>query len=150
MADGLPPITFFMTDSGAPVVIIAQEPVDTLAEALNRAPDLTDPHWVKVYARVVNHLNHGYDYEMIMDPAAFEATYRAAHAAEPEVVPDDTPVVPVRLRDLGMPDFAQIRPPAMVDGDLVFFVRSGFYGIPYRVVHSPEGTASYTPVAMVE
>ncbi|QYK40171.1 MAG: hypothetical protein KF887_12035 [Paracoccaceae bacterium] len=150
MADGLPPIAFYLNDSGAPVIMVAREPVDNLPEVLARVPDLADPHWIKVYARVVNHLTYGYDYEMIMDPAAFEAEYRAAWAAEPETVPEDTPVAPVRLRDMGMPEFGMIRPPEKVDGNLVFYVRSGFYRIPYQVVVTPDGQATYVPVPMRE
>lgn len=150
MADGLPPIILQMSDEGAPQVLVADEPAASVADVLTRAPDLTDPKWVKVYARVVNHLTYGYEYEMIMDPAAFEAEFRAAWAAEPETVPDETPIDPPRLRDLGMPDFAMIRPPAMEGGNLVFYVRSGYYGIPYQVVFTPDGEANYVPVPMTE
>ena len=148
MADGLPPITFVLTDAGAPAVMVAEAEADTLAEVLQIAPGITDPRWTRLYARVVNHLTYGYDYEMITDPAAFEAEFRAAWEAEPETVPDDAPVTPTRLRDLGMPDFTQIAAPAIVDGELVFYVRSNYYGIPYRVGLRPGADPTYTPVAM--
>ncbi len=144
----LPPITFVLTKQGSPALMVAEAEAATLAEVLQRAPGITDPHWTRLYARVVNHLAYGYDYEMIMDPAAFEAEFRAAWEAEPETVADDAPVTPPRLRDLGMPEFSQIQPPAVVDGELVFYVRSNHYGIPYRVGRRPGAEPTYTPVPM--
>jgi hypothetical protein len=148
MPASLPPLSLQLSDTGTPVVRVEGEPIDSIAELLRRVPVLAEPNWVKALARFVNHLSHGYDYEMIMDPAAFEVAYRAAYEAEPEVA-TDAPIVPVRLRDLGLPDFTCIRPPTMVGDTLVFFVRSGFYGIPYQVAYERDGNTVYTPVPMV-
>lgn len=148
MADSLPPISMRYDDGGAPIVIVEQARAQDLAEAVRLAPALSDPHWVRAYARVVNHLAHGARFTLIMDPAAFEATYRAAYEAEdPEQAPQ---AGVVRRRDFGIPDFAAIKPPEMQGSTLVFFAENTFMGLPYRVTLVEGGTAQYDPVAIVE
>ncbi len=148
MADGLPPISMQYDQAGAPIVIVEQAKASDLSEVIKLAPGLSDPHWVRAYARVANHLAQGDRFSLIVDPAAFEAEYRAAFEAED---PDEVPQPGVmRLRNFGMPDFAAIKPPEMQGGTLVFFARNSFMGIPYRAEMREGETPEYMPVAMVE
>lgn len=148
MADGLPPISMQYDQAGTPIVIVEQAKAQDLSEVIRLAPALSDPHWVRAYARVANHLAQGDKFSLIVDPAAFEAEYRAAFAAED---PDEVPQAGVmRLRNFGMPDFAAIKPPEMQGGTLVYFARNTFMGIPYRAVMPEGGQPEYEPVAMVE
>lgn len=148
MADGLPPISMQYDQTGAPIVIVEQARAADLADVIRLAPALSDPHWVRAYARVVNHLAQGDKFGLIVDPAAFEAKYRAAFDAEN---PDEEPQAGVmRLRNFGIPDFGAIKPPEMQGGDLVFYAENTFMGIPYRAVMAEGAEPVYTPVAMVE
>ncbi|RUS59431.1 hypothetical protein EGN72_16035 [Pseudorhodobacter sp. E13] len=134
--------------AGTPIVIVEQAKAQDLSEVIRLAPALSDPHWVRAYARVANHLAQGDKFSLIVDPAAFEAEYRAAFEAED---PDEVPQAGVmRLRNFGMPDFAAIKPPEMQGGTLVYFARNTFMGIPYRAVMPEGGQPEYEPVAMVE
>lgn len=148
MADGLPPISMDFTDTGAPVVIVAEAEARDLDAVIRLAPSLADPFWLRAYAQVANHLAQGDRFEVLMDPAAFEAEYRAAYAAED---PDAPPAPGVmRLHNYGLPDFAEIAPPAMQGDTLVFYARNTFMGIPYRATIPRGGAAAYEPVTMLD
>lgn len=148
MAEGLPPISMDFAADGTPVVTVAKAEVRDLAQVLSLAPALGDPKWLRAYVRVANHLAKGDRFDPIMDPAAFETAYRAAYAAED---PDEPPVPGnARLRNYGLPDFSVIAPPVMQDGNLVFYARNSFMGVPYRVTMPKEGAPVYEPVAMTE
>lgn len=99
-------------------------------------------------AAAYNHLARRDAYEVIEDPAAFEAAYRAAHAAEDAGAAwsQDRP----RLSDFGMPDFERLHAPVLAGGTLTFFARDALTGLAYRVSGPwklPEG-ASYEPMRL--
>jgi hypothetical protein len=148
MADGLPPISMDFAADGTPVVMVAEAEARDLAQVLSLAPALGDAKWLRAYVRVANHLAKGDRFDPIMDPVAFESAYRAAYAAEDA---DEAPVPGnARLHNYGLPDFAQIKPPAMEGDTLVFYARNTFMGIPYKVTMPKAADATYEPVAMSE
>ena len=148
MADSLPPLEMDFTTSGAPIVIVEDDEAASMVEALNLAPALRDPKWLRAYARVANHFATGDEYELILEPEEFKAKYMERYNAED---PDEEvgPGV-VRLHNFGIPDFSAIHPP-MKDGDtVVFFAENLFMGIPYKVTMANGEDPQYDPVAMVK
>ena len=146
MADGLPPISLELSGSGAPYVIVGEQQVSDLETLLRLAPGLAAPEWVKARAQLTNHMATGFEYEVILDPQAFEAAYMAQYNTED---PDEDvgPGV-IRLIHYGVPDFTEIAPPAMEGSTLVFYAREAHLGVPYRVEVPEGGTATYTPMAL--
>lgn len=151
MTDSLPAILYSLDRAGAPVALVERRiEIGDQTAMLDRYPALLDAAHVLELARLVNHFAREFRYDVIDDPAAFEAAYRAQIAAEdPKATwQQGNP----RLRDFGMPDFAAIRPPRFEGGRLVFYARSRQYGVPYRVEVPIDGTAVgaavYEPVAM--
>lgn len=146
MADGLPLISLQLDYSGTPVVDVAETPAPDYQTLVELAPGVLDPQWVRLLAQAVNHLAHGYQYEVILEPGDFEAQYREAYAAED---PDED-VAPgmARLHNYGMPDFSEIRSPAMQGKTLVFFARHTRLGVPYRVEAEGGNSPSYAPLDM--
>ena len=131
MADGLPPLSMDVTTDGTAVVIVDGQQVQDVSGLLDLAPNIVDPKYARAYSRLVNHLSAGYEYDVIMDPVAFEARYRARYEAED---PDAQAVAgQVRLRNFAMPDFSAIHPPAIEGGKLVYFAENAYLGVPYRV-----------------
>lgn len=148
MADMLPPIEMDFGANGAPTVIVEEAEAADLDGVLKLAPALSDPKWVRALARVANHLAHGDDYALIVDPAEFEKKYREAYDAED---PDEE-VGPgtIRLHNFGIPDFTAIHPPMMEGDKLIFFAENVFMGIPYRAEMPSGAEPDYQPVDMVE
>ncbi|MEP3331645.1 hypothetical protein [Sedimentitalea sp.] len=87
-------------------------------------------------------------YEVIADPVAFEAAYRARLEAEDPAQPWREGVM--RFRDFGIPDFAEIAAPVLAGGVLVFFARDTFSGLPYKMeLPLGDGPApAYEPLAL--
>ncbi|MEX0282580.1 MAG: hypothetical protein AB3N13_15465 [Arenibacterium sp.] len=146
MTDALPPIQLETSDSGDPIVIVADAQVDAPAALRDAIPQLTDPAYAALYAQLLTYLSEGDDMELIVDPAVYKAEYERRLAAED---PDeDVQPGTVRLRNYGTPDFAALNPPAY-DGDkLVFFTWHRFYTLPYRAVVDASGMPEFKPVEL--
>lgn len=131
MADGLPPLHMDINSSGAAVVVVDGQEIQDISGLVDLAPNIVDPKFARAYARLVNHLAYAYEYNVIMDPETFEASYREKYESED---PDEKVMAgQVRLRNYGLPDFSAIQPP-MIDGNkLIFFAESAYLGVPYRV-----------------
>ena len=120
------------TSGGKPVVLLPDgTEFTTLAPLLAALPGLLDPADAAWLAQAVNQLAHGIDYEVILDPAAFETASRARLAAEDPAEPWREGVQ--RLGDYGVPDFAAIKAPQRVGEGLQFFAVERQIGLPYRV-----------------
>lgn len=131
MAEGLPPLNMNVNDAGTAVVIVDGQEVQDISGLIDLAPNIVDPKYARAYARLVNHLANGYEFNVIMDPDAFEASYRERYDAED---PDEKTVAgQVRLRNYGLPDFSVIEAPKISDNTLVFYAENAFLGVPYRV-----------------
>lgn len=152
MADvAAPDIIYGIDRSGAPVAIIEQTQEVGREAVLERYPGIASGEFTLELAKLVNHFAREYKYQVIEDIEAFEAGYRARIAEED---PDATWKQGVtRLRDYGMPDFAQMHRPRLDGGMLVFFAESQRLGVPYRVEAAVNGTeigeAKYEPVRML-
>jgi hypothetical protein len=147
MADTLPELTLGLDDGNKPIVLVGDdEEAASLAALLARVPALAGN--ALELARVVNHFAHGVEYDVIEDPAAFAAAYRARLAAEDPAAEWRENVR--RLSDFGMPDFTAIRAPRIEGGRLLFHAVDGFLGVPYEVTASvgagKVGEAAYEPV----
>ncbi|MEX0280211.1 MAG: hypothetical protein AB3N13_03345 [Arenibacterium sp.] len=146
MTDALPPIQLDMSETGDPVVIVADAPVNAPTALRDAIPQLADPAYAALYAQLLTYLAEGDDMELIVDSNVYKAEYERRLAAED---PDEE-VQPgaVRLRNYGTPDFATLKPPAY-DGDtLVFYTWHRFYTLPYRVVVDASGVPEFKPVAL--
>lgn len=146
MAEGLPPVSLDVNGNGAPVVIVGEARVNNAQELLAAAPMLTNDEWVRAYAKIVNHIAHGYKYDLILDPAAFETQYMKEYEAED---PNETPVPGlVRLHNYGIPEFGEITAPAFDGETLVFYVRETYLGIPYKATMGADFKPVYYPVTL--
>ncbi|WP_077033347.1 hypothetical protein [Pelomonas sp. KK5] len=102
-----------------------------LAPLLAAVPSLLEPAQAGQLALAVNQLAHGIEYEVILDPAAYEAASRARLAAEDPNEPWREGVE--RLGDYGVPDFAAIVPPRRIGEGLRFYAADRLSGVPYQV-----------------
>lgn len=146
MADGLPPISTMVNDAGTPIVIVGEAQVTNARELLDAAPALKDPEWIRVYANVLNHMAHGYKYELIIDPDEFQAQYMKEYEAEDP----EAQAVPglIRLHNYGIPEFDEIASPAYEGETLTFYVRENFLGIPYKATLGSFFLPTYEPVTL--
>lgn len=149
MSDTVPHIDLGLTPSGEPVAIVGQAGAEArdMATLLRLAPGIALPAHAMDAALLVNHLAHGSAYQVITDPKAFEQAYRARLASED---PHAAFIDGVhRLRDFGMPDFTQIKPPRFEGHGLAFYAVDKALGVPYRVVAADlTGTPDYTPLPL--
>ncbi len=123
-----------------PVVMLDRNAVHASFEAAAAAADwLFEPAEAVNLAKVVNHFAEGMRYEVIEDPAAFAAEYRARRAAEDPDAPVD--IHGRQLTKFAMPDLDRIEAPRLEDGRLVFYAVDATLGLPYRAEArvSPEG-----------
>ncbi|MCX7560260.1 hypothetical protein OS190_11830 [Sulfitobacter sp. F26204] len=146
MSDGLPPISTIVNDQGAPVVIVGDAQVTNAKELIEAAPALQKPEWIRVYANILNHMAHGYKYELIIDPDEFQAQYMKAYEAEN---PEEKAVAGlVRLHNYGIPEFSEIAAPTYEGETLTFFVRENYLGIPYKATLGSYFLPTYEPVTL--
>lgn len=149
MSDTVPHIDLGLTPSGDPVVIVGEAGDQALdmATLLRLAPGIALPAHAHDAALLVNHLAYGSAYQVITDPKSFEQSYRARLGQEDPNAPYRDGVN--RLRDFGVPDFTQIKPPHFEGGQLVFYAVDKALGVPYRVT-AAELTAAplYEPMPL--
>lgn len=151
MTDDAPNILYSLDRAGHPIAIIERRiEMEAEADVLGHYPMLLDGAHTLELARLVNHFAREFKYEVIADPAAFEAAYRTQIAAEDPAAnwQQGAP----KLRDFGLPDFAVISRPVFDGRKLVYFARSVQLGVPYRAEVTLEGAAfgkaTYAPVTM--
>jgi hypothetical protein len=148
MADILPEVTLGTEDDGRPVVLVGEDgEAHDMGALLRLAPALAGPAHAALLAETLNHFAHGDEYRLIADPSAYAKAYRARLAREAPDVPFQEGVV--RLRDYGVPDFDEIKPPSFDSGALRFFAEDSVLGLPY-VVEAADLTAepSYEPLEL--
>lgn len=143
-------LILFTGDDGRPAVALGEEQYATLADLVQGVPDLKAPEQLVPYCAAVNHLNHGYEYRLILAPEEYKAQYEARLNAEPPHQPMQGDAV--RLRQFGLCDTSSLEPPRREAQGVVFFVEDRFLGIPYRVTapapDHPDGAADYDPLPM--
>lgn len=146
MIDQPPAIVLGIDDDGGKLVLPSDAgQAHDMAELLKMAPDLAR-HPLPL-AQAVNHFAHGGQYRVIDDPSHFEAEYKAKLATEDPTKPWQEGVI--RLRDFGVPDFASIKRPTEVGGQLVFYAVDSTLGVPYKVeCASLTAKPDYEPVAL--
>jgi hypothetical protein len=150
MTDQALDMLYSVDRTGEPVVVIERRHELGQEALLAQFPMLLDAAHATELARVVNHFARQFQYDVIADPAAFAADYRARIAAEDPNAPWDE--AQPKLRDFGMPDLDAIAAPKVIGDRLVFYAANRRLGVPYRVeVPVPGGvigTAVYEPVPM--
>jgi hypothetical protein len=137
-------------ETGAPTVFVGPVAYMDNTSLLAAHPTLLSggDSETQALALALNHFARGTDYEVILDPEAFEARYRATVATEP--VDGEWSQGQVRLRDFGQPDFSQIHPPYLAGDVITFFARDAFTGLAYSAnspVEAPQD-AAYTPAPL--
>jgi hypothetical protein len=144
MIDQPPAIVLGIDDDGGKLVLPRDAgQAHDMGELLKMAPDLS--RHPLALAQAVNHFAHGGKYQVIGDPAQFEAEYKAKLATEDPNQPWQEGVI--RLRDFGVPDFASIKAPAVSGGQLEFYAVDTALGVPYKAdCASLTGSPTYEPV----
>src|SRR5262245_55248460 len=132
MADEIPQVSLGLSDDGKGVVLLgALGEATDMAGLLRLVPGLaTEAHALEL-ARAANHFAHGSEYQVIEAPGAFADGYLAQIESEDPAAEWQEGVI--RLRDYGVPDFAQIEVPKFTDGSLTFYAVDRFLGVPYLV-----------------
>jgi len=141
----LPQIDLMMDATGMPMVRVAYEAEYTeIAPLIAAVPALVQPNHAQDAALAVNHLSEGFEYGVILDPAAFRVDYMARYDAEEGA---EWQQGQPRLRDFGKPDLSRLAPPVIDGGTLVFFADDKYLGLAYQVTMSlSEPTPEYQPV----
>jgi hypothetical protein len=145
MASPAPELALGLDAEARPVVLLEQGPATTPADLLRLAPDITE--YPAELATALNHLAQGTEFQVITDPAKYEAAYRARLAQEDPSQPVEAGVI--RLCDYGVPDFSQITKPSVSAGTLSFHVIRTYFGLPYHVsVTDLIDPPTYTPMPL--
>jgi hypothetical protein len=132
-------------DGSSGVVVVEGHEFDSVATLLSAYPALSDEP--DRMALSVNQFARNTGFEVILDPAAYEAGARARIALEDPAAPFIQGVY--RLRDFGIPDFTAIHGPRMQGDQLEFFAEQAFTGLPYRVTVARTGEGPvYEPVPL--
>ena len=105
-------------------------PFDRVTELLTSAPELLTPACAGELARAVNHVAHGSDFAVIVDPNCFAQDYMSRIEGEDPNAEWEEYVV--RLRDFGVPDFGSIEPPTLDGGTLTYHAVGTYLGVPYK------------------
>ncbi len=140
--------TGVQTKDGAPYVEEDDNRFATCAQLLAVYPALIDPGNEATLARLVTHMARGTAFAVVNDPAAFEAEYRAALAAEDPGAPFQE--MRPRRTDFGIPDFTAIAPPRREGDRLVFTLQDSFTGVPFAAMvdYSALDHLSVEPMAL--
>ncbi|MBK0327025.1 hypothetical protein I5535_06910 [Rhodobacteraceae bacterium F11138] len=133
---------------GTPAAFVGDTCYTGLDQLLDAEPGLLAPDAASDLALYVNHFARDRDFVPIDDPQTYEKTYRARIESEDPAAPWQQNVM--RLRDFGMPDFAEIRSAVLENGTLVFFAADALTGLPYRVCADVKRRTAptYSPLAL--
>ncbi len=132
MTDAIPQIEFGLGDNLERIVILDEsDSVDSIPALVSAVPGLMSPDCALQLAEAINHLAVGDGFDLISDPAAYQADYEARLAAEDPNQPWQEGVI--RLSDFGRPDYSEIKAPFWNGTAVVFFAKDDFTGLPYRV-----------------
>jgi len=149
MADDIPEIVRGLGDGGEPLVMVGErgEEARDMGQLLRLVPSLAASAHAGALARAANHLAHANTYDVIEDPEAFAAEYKARLAREDPAAPWQEGVI--RLCDHGVPDFAAVAPPAFARGRLRFCAVDRFLGLPYLAETAELAVPpTYTPMPL--
>ncbi|NEK25043.1 hypothetical protein GV827_22000 [Sulfitobacter sp. JBTF-M27] len=148
MADDIPDLVLGISEATESVVFVeGSEQINSLRQLISIAPGLLHPEAAITLAQAVNHIEHGTDYRVIDDTASYEARYRAKLEKEDPNAAWQEGVL--RLRDHGIPDFDDIKAPALSGGVLTYFAEDNYLGLPYRIefdTANPGGDVIYSAV----
>lgn len=144
----LPPIHLTLNDDGDYVVMV--ETPDEVeysdpAALLSALPALADPAHAVQAAQAVNHLHEGFQYSVIVEPAAFAESYVARYNAAPGGEWDQEAQ---SLSDFDMPDLSVLALPQIDAGTLTYYAENRFIGLAYKVtmpLAGPDGP-DYRPL----
>ncbi len=136
MTAELPEIVPSVSDDGEHgVIVVGDREYMAMGDLVAAIPGLRD-NAVQM-ALAVNGLTQRLDFDVILDPEAFEVASRDRIAREK---PGATfRQGSYRLRDFGMPRFSAIHAPAIKGDRLVFFAVQSLTGLPYRVEAGRDG-----------
>lgn len=150
MTSKLPDIIHGFNETGSAGVVVVNGVVhESIAGLVTAYPVLSEPANVRVLAAAANHIARNQGYEIIQDPPAFEAAYRAQIATEDPTAPWIQGAY--KLCDYGMPDFSLVAPPRISDATLVFYAVDAVVGLPYRAEIGLEPDAAeptYLPMSL--
>ncbi len=145
MSDYVDVMQFSVTPQGEIVVMVGEAQASSAADLLAMAPNASPANW----AEILNELATSGEFELILDPDAFQAQYEATMAEEdPEKGWSQDAM---RLRDFGIPDFSSVSPPQRNGSTLVYFARDIFNGLPYRAevnLAEGDGVPVYDPLPL--
>jgi len=134
MTDAIPLVTLGLGADSQYVVMVGEQDQEArdVASLMALAPGLMRPAAALEAARFINHMAQGPAFDLITDPAAYAAAYRARVDAEDPN--ENWSQNKVRLRDYGMPDFDQIKIPVIAGSVLTYFAADSHMGVPYKVL----------------
>ncbi len=140
MSEYVDVMQFGLKPTGEIVVMIGTAAEATsLQDLLALAPKASPLNW----AEVVNELEYSGEFSVITDPETFQRDYLRQIEAEDPNQPWQEGVI--RLRDFGVPEFAEICVPRLEGSHLVYFVSDDTTGLPYSAeVDLTPGSAAPT------
>ena len=107
-----------------PYLLIDGKKTDNIEALYAEIPVLLDPYWVKARAQFINHFHHGFDYEVIIAPEAFEDfvvtrlnlnTHESKNLSKKIYTSKSGTIYP-------LPDFSSIHEPKDIDDNLIFYI----------------------------
>jgi hypothetical protein len=114
--------------------------IDALPDLVNRSPALL--------AKIVNHYNMSFEFDLIEDPQEYTARIQEKISHEDVNAPFNPYVT--QIIDFWIPDFSTIHTPQMQgSGILIYFAEDKTTHLPYRVeLHDLLGAPQYTPLPL--
>lgn len=138
----LPPIYLTLDDDGAHVVLVEMEEETEFSEPaalLEAVPGLAEASNAVQTAEALNHLHGGYQYQVILEPEAFAASYTARYN---EAADKEWDQEAQTLSDFALPDLSVLAPPQIADGALIYYAENTFVGLAYKAVMKLDGSAA--------
>ncbi len=131
-----PPVLLTYTQNNQPTVVIDNTMYNNWSDVVAKVGGVDQVENALIVARMLTHFSHRSRFKVIDDPLVYETAYLKRVAGESAVDPAK-PKMMVRAAAMGIPDFAALSSPQIVNHQLTFYVYDTALLVPYKVVASP-------------
>lgn len=145
MSETIPFVGFGYDDNRQLCAVVGPNEYTSLDALLNAAPFIAAPEHILLLAGALNHFDQGMGYGVITEIEPYKADFLRRYAEEEDLEWDQ---FNLRVGDFELPDFDQMTPPSIKDGQIRFFVNHRGLDAPYEVTGPADGSGKldYSPL----
>lgn len=122
-------LNFFFDQDHKPAINVEGQTYNSLVALFQSFPILSNPRYREKVAQIVNFLLKGLEFHYIENIEKFKEEYQQQIEYEQLSLEDRL----VRLSDYGIYDLSSMHAPAVINGQLIFFVKHDYTQLPYKV-----------------